>query len=257
MSSSLARNLTFVNSSHDRLLELVDIQRREQKRVTRQVRAADQRRLRGDRRLACGADATCRRGTANAEARGPRSTQAARDEARFFRLATTSASPIMGPSQLTADDLVAYIDSLHLDPPPASHRADTHARRATTSRRARPRVSGATSRSRSRFSRPARSRSRSRAADPDRQQLRGHRRVRQLQARRSLRLRADRCAGADPAPADLCRSHVRRRQGLREPARAPPRAPDSGSRAASRPGTCWAAPGRRDPTTGSTSTTST
>ena len=56
-------------------------------------------------------DAQSRKSTAIADI-----AQAARDEARFFADATTSASPIMGPSRLTADDLVAYIASLGLHP---------------------------------------------------------------------------------------------------------------------------------------------
>src|SRR5205814_5899577 len=42
--------------------------------------------------------------------------QVARDQEQFFADVTTSASPIMGPIRLNADDLVAYIESLHLHP---------------------------------------------------------------------------------------------------------------------------------------------
>jgi hypothetical protein len=56
-------------------------------------------------------DAQTRKATAIADI-----AQAARDETRLFDDATTSASPIMGPSRLTADDLVAYVASLGLHP---------------------------------------------------------------------------------------------------------------------------------------------
>jgi Mannosyl-glycoprotein endo-beta-N-acetylglucosaminidase. len=111
----MARNLTFVHSSHDRLLQLVELERREQARAVKQVRVATKalddavKQWRGAQaRLA---EAQQRRANALADI-----DQAARDQERFFRVATTSASPIMGPSRLTAGDLVAYIDSLHLIP---------------------------------------------------------------------------------------------------------------------------------------------
>jgi hypothetical protein len=112
---ALSQNLTFVHSSHDRLLALVELERREQQRAVQQVRVATT--ALGDAidrwhaAQAGLADAQRRRATALADI-----DRAVSDEARFFRLATTSASPIMGPSRLTADDLVAYIDSLHLHP---------------------------------------------------------------------------------------------------------------------------------------------
>ena len=63
---------------------------------------------------------TATRNLADAQQRAAAARAAAdqveRDQARFFELATTSASPIMGPSLLTADDLVAYIDSLGVHP---------------------------------------------------------------------------------------------------------------------------------------------
>ena len=111
----VARNLTLVRSSHDRLLDLVDIERREQARVASEVRAATMARDQAvsDRRTATRnlADAQQREVAARAAI-----DQAERDQVRFFERATTSASPIMGPSRLTADDLVAYIDSLGVHP---------------------------------------------------------------------------------------------------------------------------------------------
>jgi len=112
---TLSQNLTFVHSSHDRLLALVALERREQQRAVKQVQGATT--ALGDAldqwhaAQAGLADAQQRRATALADI-----DRAVSDQARFFRLATTSASPIMGPSRLTADDLVAYIDSLHLHP---------------------------------------------------------------------------------------------------------------------------------------------
>lgn len=111
----LQRNLTFVHSSNDRLFELVDIEKREQQQAAGRVHDAtnaltiaidDNRNA-----IASLSDAQSRKATAIADI-----AQAARDEARFFDDATTSASPIMGPSRLTADDLVAYIASLGLHP---------------------------------------------------------------------------------------------------------------------------------------------
>ena len=100
---------------HDRLLDLVDIERREQSRVASEVRAATKasEKAVGDWRTATRnlADAQQRAAAARAAA-----DQVERDQARFFELATTSASPIMGPTLLTADDLVAYIDSLGVHP---------------------------------------------------------------------------------------------------------------------------------------------
>jgi hypothetical protein len=111
----LSRNLTLVNSSHDRLLDLVDIERREQSHAAAEVRAAA--------KALAQAEGEWRGATRSlADAQGARARaladldQVARDKNRFFELATTSASPIMGPNRLTADDLVAYIDSLHLRP---------------------------------------------------------------------------------------------------------------------------------------------
>jgi len=111
----LSRNLTLVHSSNDRLMELVDLERREQQRAAAQVRAAAQALGQAESEwhaAASGlADAQSRRAAALSDL-----DQVARDQSRFFSLATTSASPIMGPSRLTADDLVAYIDSLHVHP---------------------------------------------------------------------------------------------------------------------------------------------
>lgn len=111
----LSRNLELVRSSHDRLLDLVDIERREQARAKRQVREASKARA-----LAVNEFRVASRSLADAQQRKVEALaaidQAERDRVRFFDLATTSASPIMGPSLLTADDLVAYIDSLHLEP---------------------------------------------------------------------------------------------------------------------------------------------
>ena len=111
----LSRNITFVHSSHDRLLALVELARREQARAVKEVRAATKALAEAldkwnaaERGLA---DARQRRATALAALE-----QASHDQERFFADATTSASPITGPSRLTADDLVAYIDSLHLQP---------------------------------------------------------------------------------------------------------------------------------------------
>jgi hypothetical protein len=112
---ALSQNLTFVHSSHDRLLALVDLEHREQRRAVKQVHVATTA-LGGaiDQWHAAQAglaDAQQRRATALVDI-----DRAVSDQARFFRLATTSASGIMGPAQLTADDLVAYIDSLRLHP---------------------------------------------------------------------------------------------------------------------------------------------
>jgi hypothetical protein len=114
----LSRNLTLVHSSHDRMLDLVDIERREQDRAAERVRVATKALAEATDQWhaaqAALADAQQRRANALAGV-----DQAALDQERFFRAATTSASPIMGPSRLTADDLVAYLDSLHLDPQPS------------------------------------------------------------------------------------------------------------------------------------------
>ena len=111
----LQRNLTFVHSSNDRLFELVDIEKREQQQAAGRVRDAANAvttSIDDYRNATAGlADAQNRQATAIAAI-----AQAARDETRFFDDATTSASPIMGPSRLTADDLVAYIASLGLHP---------------------------------------------------------------------------------------------------------------------------------------------
>jgi Mannosyl-glycoprotein endo-beta-N-acetylglucosaminidase len=111
----LSRNLTFVHSSNDRLFELVDLEQREQARAAaREHDAATAVTVAVDdlRNATAGlVDARNRRATALADI-----AQAARDETRLFDDATTSASPIMGPSRLTADDLVAYVASLHLHP---------------------------------------------------------------------------------------------------------------------------------------------
>jgi hypothetical protein len=111
----LSRNLQLVRSSHDRLLDLVDIERREQARAKREVHAASKARALAENefRAASRNLAAAQQRKVNALAAVD---QAERDYIRFFDLATTSASPIMGPSKLTADDLVAYIDSLHLEP---------------------------------------------------------------------------------------------------------------------------------------------
>jgi hypothetical protein len=112
---ALTRNLTLVRSSHDRLHDLVDYEQREQARAGHRVDTATQ----------ALADATTQWQAAetNLAASQQRVTdanaelaQADRDQVRFFADATTSASPIMGPSRLTAADLVAYVDSLHLHP---------------------------------------------------------------------------------------------------------------------------------------------
>jgi hypothetical protein len=111
----LSRNLTLMHSSNDRLFELVALEQREQNRAADQVRAATKAldAAVGDYQAAAAglADAQQRRATALADLQ-----QTARDQTRFFADATTSASPVMGPSRLTADDLVAYIDSLGLRP---------------------------------------------------------------------------------------------------------------------------------------------
>ena len=114
---ALNRNLTLVRSGHDRLQDLVDYERKEQVRAAGRVRdavaalaTATQQYLAAQGHLA---DAQRRKSDA-IEALA----QADRDQTRFFADATTSASPIMGPIRLTADDLVAYIDSLHLEHPP-------------------------------------------------------------------------------------------------------------------------------------------
>jgi hypothetical protein len=111
----VSRNLTLVRSSHDRLLDLVDIERHEQSRVDAEVSAATKARAKAvtDWRTATANLAGAQQREAAARAAVD---QAERDQARFFTLATTSASPIMGPSLLTADDLVAYIDSLGVHP---------------------------------------------------------------------------------------------------------------------------------------------
>jgi hypothetical protein len=114
---SLQRNLTLVRSSHDRLHDLVDYERHEQVRAARRV----------DDATSALNDATAHWNTARASLATSQQhkadaiaelQQADRDQVRFFDDATDSASPIMGPIRLTADDLVAYIDSLHLKHPP-------------------------------------------------------------------------------------------------------------------------------------------
>ena len=150
----LSRNLELVRSSHDRLLDLVDIERREQERAKREVRAASKARA-----MAVNVYRAASRDLADAQQRRVEALaaidQAERDRVRFFDLATTSASPIMGPSLLTADDLVAYIDSLHLEPhltvPLHDARRDVHQRRRGGRHPWRRRVRG------SRSWRPARS----------------------------------------------------------------------------------------------------
>jgi hypothetical protein len=111
----LERNLTFVHSGNDRLFALIDLEKREQSRAAAQVSdAATALKVAIDARRNATAslrDAQNRQAAATAEI-----AQAARDETRFFDDATTSASPIMGPTRLTADDLVAYIASLGLHP---------------------------------------------------------------------------------------------------------------------------------------------
>jgi hypothetical protein len=111
----LERNLTLVHSSNDRLFELIALEQRQQALVAGQVHDAENAVTSAvdDFRSATASlgDAQNRKATAIADI-----AQAARDEARFFEDATTSASPIMGPSRLTADDLVAYIASLGLHP---------------------------------------------------------------------------------------------------------------------------------------------
>jgi Mannosyl-glycoprotein endo-beta-N-acetylglucosaminidase len=111
----LSRNLTLVHSSHDRLLELVDIERREQSRARLQVREASKARAEAVREWRAATTGLAEARQRNAQARADLD-QVERDWVRFFELATTSASPIMGPNQLTADDLVAYIDSLGVHP---------------------------------------------------------------------------------------------------------------------------------------------
>jgi hypothetical protein len=111
----LSRNLTFVHSSNDRLSELIDLEHRDQTRAAAQVSATTSaltNAVDDSRTAAAGlADAQQRRATAIADIQ-----QSARDQTQFFADATTSASPIMGPSRLTADELVAYITSLGLHP---------------------------------------------------------------------------------------------------------------------------------------------
>jgi hypothetical protein len=111
----LERNLTFMHSSNDRLFELIDLEQREQSLAASQVGDAKNvlKIATDDYRNATAnlLDAQNRKATALADI-----AQATRDETRFFDDATTSASPVMGPSRLTADDLVAYIASLGLHP---------------------------------------------------------------------------------------------------------------------------------------------
>src|SRR5205807_10037959 len=111
----LERNLPFVHSGNDRLFALIDLEKREQSRAAAQVRdAATALQVAIDayrNATASLRDAQSRQATATADI-----AQAARDEVRFFDEATTSASPIMGPTRLTADDLVAYIVSLGVHP---------------------------------------------------------------------------------------------------------------------------------------------
>ena len=111
----LTRNLTFVHSSNDRLFQLVDLEKREQASASAQVSDAANAltvAIDNDRNATASLrDAQNRKATAIADIQ-----QAERDETRFFADATTSASPIMGPSRLSADDLVAYIASLGLHP---------------------------------------------------------------------------------------------------------------------------------------------
>jgi hypothetical protein len=111
----LSRNLTLVQSSNERLADLVSLEKLEQSRAATRVHDAAKALADAvvDYRNSVGAlaDAHNRQATATADIH-----QATVDEARFFADATTSASPIMGPSRLTADDLVAYIASLGLHP---------------------------------------------------------------------------------------------------------------------------------------------
>jgi hypothetical protein len=110
---TLQRNLTLVRSSHDRLHDLVDYERHEQVRASHRVDDAtdglNEATTQWHAAQASLATVQQRKTDALAELQ-----QADRDEVRFFDDATDSASPIMGPTKLTADDLVAYIDSLHL-----------------------------------------------------------------------------------------------------------------------------------------------
>jgi hypothetical protein len=113
----LGRNMTFANSAHVRMQDLVEYERHQQTIAAATLDAATK--TLGEtlgRQRAAGASLAGgqqRRAAATAEIE-----QAARDLQRFFDTANTSASPIMGPSRLTAGDLVAYIDSLHLNPAP-------------------------------------------------------------------------------------------------------------------------------------------
>jgi hypothetical protein len=111
----LSRNLTLVHSSHDRLLELVDIERREQSRARSEVREASKARVDAVNEWRAATVGLADARQRNAQARADLD-QVDRDWARFYELATTSASPIMGPNQLTAGDLVAYIASLGVHP---------------------------------------------------------------------------------------------------------------------------------------------
>ena len=111
----LQRNLTLVHSSNDALLQLVTLEQQEQRRVAGQISAAAKATATAIDKWHAAmyrlGDAQQRRAQAIADI-----ARAARDQVRFFADATTSASPIMGPSLLTADDLVAYIASLGLHP---------------------------------------------------------------------------------------------------------------------------------------------
>ena len=163
--------------------------------------------------------------------------------------------PDHGPSRLTADDLVAYIASLGLHPHltvPLRTLAGYYISEGNAEGRAgRRRVCAVGARDR-RVHVP---RARSRA--PDRQQLRGNRRVRQLQARRRLRVRAARRARPDAAPAHLRRSVVEEDHRLPGSRSRSCTSRISGRPASRRRGIRSADAGQPDRTTGSTSTTST
>ena len=111
----LTRNLTLIDSSHDRLFDLVAEAHVEQSRAAAHVRstatATGERLAEWQDSVAAYTDANQRLVDAQAEI-----AQSEQDQVRFFALAKTSASPIMGPSLLTADQLVAYLDSIDAHP---------------------------------------------------------------------------------------------------------------------------------------------
>jgi hypothetical protein len=113
----LGRDMTFVNSSHDRMQQLVDYERQQQALAADGLDAATKT-LGETIGQQHAAEATLAEGQQRRTAATAEIDQAARDLQRFFDDATTSASPIVGPSRLTADDLVAYVDSLRLNPAP-------------------------------------------------------------------------------------------------------------------------------------------